>query len=99
MLIGGLNSMLKKKQTNPAFSTVVSLSILSSRSIYNKMKSLRTLRFLTTSARPPASGGISPLYEAMRRKESNPYLDRSPLDIIYQESDKIDLPSYDLLFD
>jgi hypothetical protein len=47
------------------------------------MKTLRTLRFLSTSPRPPGSGGISPLYEAMRRKENNSYQEKSPLEIIY----------------
>jgi hypothetical protein len=35
----------------------------------------------------------------MRKKENNIYKDKSPLDIIYQEGGKIDLPCYDLLYE
>ena len=62
------------------------------------MKSL--LRRFSTSTTKGKS--LSPLYEKLRSKDPtviNPYREMSPLEILYQESEKVDLPAYDLIFD
>ena len=58
------------------------------------MKSILGIRRCISSSK-----GISPLYEAMRAKDNNVYKEMSPIEIIKQEGEKVDLPSYDLLFD